>query len=121
MQGEIRKCDVCSKSPVEVWVHSLSTGAMSIASCRECLSHFAEPEFAFQHLRDFVGQPDGSGLREEVYEMETYANGKYITYRDWLKENPFNQEDYDEQMKHLEEINQKYYEENNPLNEEGIL
>jgi hypothetical protein len=75
-------CDCCGKTDTEVHVHSSSIGAMSFASCKECLSHNTEPEFCFHYLYDFVST-DGKGLREITEQI--YKEGKYWTWDEWLK------------------------------------
>lgn len=75
-------CDTCKREGRETFVHSSSVGAMSIASCRECLEHTAEPLFAFTYLYDFVSN-DGEGLAEWVDGMSTYMDGKYMTWAEW--------------------------------------
>lgn len=96
---DIRSCDVCHKEG-EVFVHSSSFAAYSFASCLECLRHYAEPSWVFEWLRDWVDTPAQNQLREEVYnECYTYWNDQYIVYKDWLKQNPYDRERFEQQLK----------------------
>jgi hypothetical protein len=76
------QCNCCLRNERETWVHSSSIGAMSFASCRECLDHDAEPEFAFAYLYDFVSK-DGEGLREVTEQV--FKDGSYWTWEEWVK------------------------------------
>lgn len=90
MAGNV--CDCCNQPFADGAgsVASSSIGAISFAFCQRCLLESAEPEIMFIHLRDDVARPDepNLGLREEVFDMVTFKDGKYITFRDWVKDNP---------------------------------
>lgn len=75
-------CDVCRREGRETFVHSSSVGPMSIASCRECLEHDAEPPFSFAYLYDFVSS-DGEGLADHVSALSTFMDGGYVTWAEW--------------------------------------
>lgn len=83
IQGEFRECEVCSRES-EVFVHSSRAGPMSFASCRDCLTHIAEPVFVFHYLYDFVGTK-GENLADRVQRLQTFQDGAYITWSDWVK------------------------------------
>lgn len=75
-------CDTCQREG-EVFVHSSSVGAMSIGSCRECLSKSAEPLFCFAYLYDFVSN-DGEGLADHGKGLSTFMEGRYWTWEEWV-------------------------------------
>ncbi len=75
-------CDICNREGRETFVHASTTGPMSIASCRECLEHHAEPMFAFTYLYDFVSG-DGEGLAPWVEHLSTFMDDKYLTWTEW--------------------------------------
>ena len=97
-KGDIRSCDVCHRER-EIMVHSSFFAAYSFGSCVECLEYYAEPAWVFEYLRDWVDNPEGNGLKEEVYARAyTYWDDQYLPYNEWLKSNPFDQKRMDEQL-----------------------
>lgn len=99
MAGNI--CDVCAKEGEpgkDLMVASSAYGAISFAFCRICLSNGAEPELVFEYLRDWVDTPQQNALHESVFHQLTFKDGKYITYLEWLKDHPFDEERLQKQI-----------------------
>jgi hypothetical protein len=66
---ENRECEVCHRIR-DVWVHSGSLGPYSIASCRECLEHYAEPIWAVEAI--LLMSNGGRGLCPEYFSLFTW-------------------------------------------------
>lgn len=79
----LSQCDCCRREVGETFVCSSSTGPVSLAYCKECLKHRAEPEWTFHYLYDYVST-DGGGLAEWVQSLSTYKDDKYLTWSEWL-------------------------------------
>ena len=77
---------------------------MSFASCRECLSNVAEPEFCFHYLYDCVSH-DGEGLADFVNELSTFKDGVYMTWTEWKawRQDPSRKAELDAKWKQQEE------------------
>lgn len=68
-------CDVCSKE-TEVGVASLPFAPMSVAFCRECLTHNAYPLWAL-----YAGYDINSGVEQTAQwfqELGSFHEGSYI-------------------------------------------
>jgi hypothetical protein len=74
------KCEICGQPAIGV---ASTLMPYSCAYCIECARRFAQPKIVFVCLFEDFAQ--GSLLRDEVMDLETYENGRYITFRVWAK------------------------------------
>jgi hypothetical protein len=77
---ELRTCECCNLDK-EVWVCSSSLGPLSLAFCRECLDHKAEPEWLFRMTLDDVG---ADYIAPWVRQLSTFKDGQYLSWQEWL-------------------------------------
>jgi len=75
-------CDVCGKNEA-IGVASTSV-PMSVAYCRECLAHGADPEMVFVYwAEDCDIKPDEHRSPDESV---TFKDDRYISYREWYQD-----------------------------------
>jgi hypothetical protein len=76
------KCDVCGVNP-PIGVAS-TIMPYSCAYCPECAKRFAQPMIVFECFWDDFGADFGK-MREGLEQLETFQDGKYLTYKDWAE------------------------------------
>lgn len=69
-------CEVCA-GPDPIGVASTAM-PLSVAYCQECARRFAQPVVVFATWKEMGVDP------EHVDDMETFWNGRYVRYREWL-------------------------------------
>lgn len=57
---------------------------MSIMWCTECLKRDCAPAFVFEHDYIFVAEGDLNALNEWSKTRETWADGRYMTFTDYV-------------------------------------
>lgn len=73
------KCEVCNTcDPIGV---ASTVMPYSCAYCVECARRFAQPQIVFECFYDDFG----ADVCGEYAELETFHEGKYITYRQWAE------------------------------------
>lgn len=77
------RCEVCNRDNGPVQVACSAVGPASFAYCSECAHRNAEPLPCFSYLYDDVGN-EGEGLADYVKTLQTYANGGYLTWDEYV-------------------------------------
>lgn len=78
------KCEVCQINPA-IGVAS-TIMPYSCAYCVECAKRFAQPAIVFECFFEDIGI-DFDKLQDGFAdELETFKDGRYISYRDWAME-----------------------------------
>ena len=75
-----KKCDVCNVNP-PIGVAS-TVMPYSCAYCVECAKRFAQPDIVFACFWDDFGT-DFDKMNPAYLELETFKDGRYISYREW--------------------------------------
>jgi hypothetical protein len=80
-------CEVCmgESGGKFVGVASIPGVPMSIAWCDSCLKHDCAPSFVFDHDFLFVANGNLDALHPWALERETWVDGKYVTFADYVK------------------------------------
>lgn len=80
-------CEVCGgqSGGKHAGVASIPGVPMSIAWCDECLKRNTAPAFIFEHDFIFVAGGDLKNLAEWARDRETWADGKYIAFDEFVK------------------------------------
>lgn len=74
------RCEICNvNEPVGV---ASTVMPYSCAYCIECLRRFAQPKVVFECFYDDFGT-DFDKMRDGMADLETFHDGKYISYRTW--------------------------------------
>lgn len=79
---DLSLCDCCRTNPRR-YVACSAYVPMSFGFCEECATKLAEPETVFDYLYMYVSER-GEGLRDEVNELVTFKNGRYMPWPEWL-------------------------------------
>lgn len=73
-------CDICGRKAF-VAVASSCLGPVSLAHCEECLNNDAEPTWVL----DSTIYATGGNVHPAVEAINTYVDGKYVTFGDYKK------------------------------------
>lgn len=82
MTMQDNKCEVCGINP-PIGVAS-TVMPYSCAYCVECCKRFAQPEVVFECMFDDFGR-DFDKVHHHYLDLETFKNGRYVTYREWIE------------------------------------
>jgi hypothetical protein len=78
-----KRCEVCGvNEPIGV---ACTVMPYSCAYCATCARRFAQPLVVFECFYDDVGT-DLSKFEDDFYgKLETFHDGRYVTYAEWSK------------------------------------
>lgn len=83
----LMSCEICKNESggTDVGVASIPGVPMSIMWCSECLKRDCAPTFVFEHDYIFVANGDLGALNEWSKQRETWADGRYMTFTEYVQ------------------------------------